>query len=190
VVTANHPFGFLDAAILAAVLCRVRPDFKIVANSLLSSVPELRAGFIFVNPNGGGASIRENRRPMRECLDWLERGSMLALFPSGDVARLNWRDGGIVDPPWNSCGGASHPSRRVPRVAALLQELQRPGVLVGYLETQKESDLARLIKPRRPYRQRWARPGTRKRQAASRRTWRNSPRPSPTWSATARACRS
>ena len=101
VVTANHPFGFLEAAILAAVLRRVRPDFKIVANSLLASVPELRAGFIFVNPYGGGASIRENRRPMRECLEWLGRGGMLALFPSGDVARLNWRDGGIVDPPWN-----------------------------------------------------------------------------------------
>ena len=101
VVTANHPFGFLEAAILAAVLRRVRLDFKIVANSLLASVPELRGGFIFVNPYGGGASIRENRRPMRECLEWLGRGGMLALFPSGDVARLNWRDGGIVDPPWN-----------------------------------------------------------------------------------------
>ena len=63
VVTANHPFGFLEAAILAAVLRRVRPDFKIMTNSLLASVPELRAGFIFVNPYGGGASIRENRRP-------------------------------------------------------------------------------------------------------------------------------
>ena len=100
-VTANHPFGFLEAAIMAAVLRRVRPDFKIVANSLLSGVPELRGGFIFVNPYGGGASIRENRRPMRECLEWLNRGGMLALFPSGDVARLNFRDGGIVDPPWN-----------------------------------------------------------------------------------------
>lgn len=101
VVTANHPFGFLEAAILAAVLRRVRPDFKMVANSLLASVPELRAGFIFVNPYGGGDSIRENRRPMRQCLEWLGRGGMLALFPAGDVARLNWRDGGIVDPPWN-----------------------------------------------------------------------------------------
>jgi len=101
VITANHPFGFLEAAILAAVLARVRPDFKIMANSLLASVPELRAGFIFVNPCGGGASVRENRRPMRQCLEWLAGGGMLALFPSGDVARLNWKDGGIVDPPWN-----------------------------------------------------------------------------------------
>src|SRR5579862_260943 len=101
VVTANHPFGFLEAAILAAVLRRVRPDFKIVANSLLAAVPELWPRFIFVNPYGGGASIRENHKPIRECMDWLGHGGMLALFPAGDVARLNWRDRGIVDPPWN-----------------------------------------------------------------------------------------
>src|SRR5579862_370355 len=101
VVTANHPFGFLEAVVLAAVLRRVRPDYKIVANSLLAGVPELRACFIFVNPYGGAASIRENRKPMRECLEWLSRGGMLAVFPAGDVARLNWKDRGIVDPPWN-----------------------------------------------------------------------------------------
>lgn len=99
VVTANHPFGFLEAAIMAAVIRRVRPDFKIIANSLLASVPELQPNFIFVNPYGSDASVRENRRPMRECLQWLKRGGVLALFPAGDVA--HWRDGGVVDPPWN-----------------------------------------------------------------------------------------
>src|SRR5581483_8300979 len=70
VVTANHPFGLLEAAILAAILPRVRTDFKIVANSLLASVPELRDQFVFVNPYGGAAASTENCRPMRECLDW------------------------------------------------------------------------------------------------------------------------
>ncbi len=102
VVTANHPFGFLEAAILAAVIRRVRPDFKIVANSLLASVPELREGFIFVNPYGGSDSIRQNRKPMRQALEWLDAGGMLVLFPAGDVARLTWKDRGIVDPPWNA----------------------------------------------------------------------------------------
>jgi len=101
VVTANHPFGFLEAALLAAVLRRVRPDFKIVANALLASVPELGEGFIFVNAYGGNGSVRENRKPMRECLEWLAKGGMLVLFPAGDVARLNWKDRGIVDPPWS-----------------------------------------------------------------------------------------
>ncbi len=101
IVTANHPFGFLEAAIMAAVIRRVRPDFKIIANSLLSAVPELQANFIFVNPYGGGASVRENGRPIRECLQLLKRGGVLALFPAGDVAHMQWKDGGVVDPQWN-----------------------------------------------------------------------------------------
>jgi putative hemolysin len=102
VVTANHPFGFLEAALMAAVLRRIRSDVKILANSLLASVPELGDGFIYVNPYGGSGSVRENRKPMRECLEWLGKGGMLVLFPAGDVARLNWKERGIVDPPWNA----------------------------------------------------------------------------------------
>ena len=128
VVTANHPFGFLEAAILAAVLRRVRPDFKIVANSLLASVPELRDGFIFVNPYGGTGSVRENRKPMRECLEWLADGGMLVLFPAGDVARLNWKDGGIVDPPWNAAVAHLIRMAGLSRVAGLFQGLERPGI--------------------------------------------------------------
>jgi putative hemolysin len=120
VVTANHPFGFLEAAIMAAVLRRVRPDCKIMANSLLASVPELRDGFIFVNPYGGGASIRENRKPMRECREWLAGGGLLAVFPSGDVARLDLKGGGIVDPPWN------------PSVAHLIRIAECPAVPIYF----------------------------------------------------------
>ncbi len=90
VVTANHPFGFLEAAILAAVLRRVRPDFKMMANSLLASVPELRAGFIFVNPYGGGASTR----PMRTSMLWPRLFSVCrgrsAVRSRGCSAPISW----------------------------------------------------------------------------------------------------
>ncbi|MFN7996284.1 MAG: GNAT family N-acyltransferase [Bryobacteraceae bacterium] len=102
IVTANHPFGFLEAAILAAILPRVRTDFKIVANSLLASVPELRDHFVFVNPYGGAEAVSGNCRPLRECLEWLRGGNSLIVFPAGDVARPDWNDQGIVDPPWSS----------------------------------------------------------------------------------------
>src|ERR1700730_6634052 len=39
VVVANHPFGMLDGAILAALLTRVRPDVKVMTNFLLRDVP-------------------------------------------------------------------------------------------------------------------------------------------------------
>src|SRR5690349_1080861 len=50
VVVANHPFGILDGVILTAILLRVRPDVKVLANFVLSAVPELQAHCIYVDP--------------------------------------------------------------------------------------------------------------------------------------------
>src|SRR5690242_19017104 len=40
VVVANHPFGILDGVIIVAILLRLRPDVKLLANFVLSAVPE------------------------------------------------------------------------------------------------------------------------------------------------------
>ncbi len=105
VVVANHPFGLPEGAILAAMLRRVRPDFRIMVNSLLSEIPAFQPGFVFVNPYGGKEAIRENYRPLRESLRWLDAGRMLVIFPSGAVARVNWKERAVKDPPWSPSVG-------------------------------------------------------------------------------------
>ena len=52
VAVANHPFGLLEGAILAHVLPRIRPDVRILANSMLAAVPELWEKCIFIDPFG------------------------------------------------------------------------------------------------------------------------------------------
>jgi putative hemolysin len=101
VLVANHPFGLLDGAVLAALLPRVRPDCRLLANSILAGVPELRDQCIFVNPFGQADSVGENAAALRECLTWLRRGGLLACFPAGEVAHLDFRNRSLVDPPWN-----------------------------------------------------------------------------------------
>ena len=99
---ANHPFGFLEGFILLSVLEKVRPDYKIVANSLLSSVELLRDHVIFVNPYPEQGATRENARALRSCLDWLEAGGLLVTFPAGAVAHLNWGgEHAVADPKWS-----------------------------------------------------------------------------------------
>jgi Acyltransferase len=92
VVVANHPFGVLDGAVLTVLLTRVRPDVKIVTNFLLGDVPELQRHCIFVDPFETDRSIKSNREPnrraLKECLRWLQRGGMLAVFPAGEVSHL------------------------------------------------------------------------------------------------------
>jgi len=105
VVTANHPFGLLDGAILAAILTGVRSDVRILTNHLLSAFPELHAMCIFVDPFGETGSVQANAGALREGLAWLRRGGVLAAFPAGEVAHLDFRDGTTVDPPWNCAIG-------------------------------------------------------------------------------------
>jgi putative hemolysin len=99
VVAANHPFGLIEGAILGALAARVRPDFKILANSFLAGVPALRDYVIAVNPSGGAA--RENWRALRAAIEWLKRGGMLITFPAGEVSSLRLPGWQIADPEWN-----------------------------------------------------------------------------------------
>ncbi len=100
-IVANHPFGMLEAAVLADVLSRARPDAKFMANSILAAIPQVRDRFIFVNPFGGRAATLENRIPLRRCIEWLRGGGALVVFPAGEVARLNISRRAAVDRPWN-----------------------------------------------------------------------------------------
>jgi putative hemolysin len=104
VVTANHPFGLLDGAVLGALLTRVRPDVKIVTNFMLAGIPELHEHCIFVDPFGERESAARNRRGVRQALAWLSAGGVLVMFPAGEVSHLRFSDPvrGITDPEWNS----------------------------------------------------------------------------------------
>ena len=100
-VVANHPFGLLDAAILANTLPELRPDIRILANSLLAGVAEFRQWCIFVNPFGAEHAVGENARALLEAAAWLRSGGALVVFPAGEVAHFDLRTGTLADPNWN-----------------------------------------------------------------------------------------
>jgi putative hemolysin len=99
VVVANHPFGLVEGAILGALLQRVRPDVKILANSLLASIQGLEDCIIPVNPFGGAA--KSNWRGLRQSIAWLAQGGLLVTFPAGEVAALRLPRMQISEPKWN-----------------------------------------------------------------------------------------
>jgi len=101
VVVANHPYGVLDGALLTILLTRVRPDVKVLANFLLSDVPELQQHCIFVDPFQTDRSIESNRQALREALTWIHGGGMLAMFPAGEVSHWQTPVAQIVDREWN-----------------------------------------------------------------------------------------
>jgi putative hemolysin len=101
VAVANHPFGLIEGAILGSLLAKVRPDVKVMANHLLAALPEARRYCVFVNPFGGQAAVRSNQSGLKDSISWLKRGGLLAVFPAGEVAHLNLKEGAVTDPEWN-----------------------------------------------------------------------------------------
>jgi putative hemolysin len=116
VVVANHPFGIVEGLILVAVLEHVRPDSKLVANAVLGGLGELSGSLILVNPFETPDARRENLAGLREALRWLSRGGLLAVFPAGEVASLNWKEHSITDPPWKTTAARLATRARCPVV--------------------------------------------------------------------------
>ena len=102
VAIANHPFGVLDGAALAVLLTRVRPDVRLLANSLLAGIPELHKYCIFVDPFQTQSSADKNLRPLKQAIDWLRQGGALAVFPAGEVSQINVRQAQVTDPEWST----------------------------------------------------------------------------------------
>jgi putative hemolysin len=100
IIVANHPFGLLDGMVLGAILAGRRQDFRILTNALIASIPQLREFTIPVDPFGGHDAVRTNRKPLRESVQFLRAGGLLAVFPAGEVASLRPGRFGITDPDW------------------------------------------------------------------------------------------
>ncbi|HVT91210.1 MAG TPA: GNAT family N-acyltransferase [Bryobacteraceae bacterium] len=101
VTVSNHPFGLLEGPVLGSLLSGIRPDCKFLCNSLLAAMPEIGRHCILVDPFGGPRAIAANLRGLRESIAWLKGGGMLAVFPAGEVAHVDWKHRAITDPPWN-----------------------------------------------------------------------------------------
>lgn len=99
-VTANHPTGILDGAVLLCGLLSRRSDVLIVANDLLCELPLLGSSIIpikkttFGDVNGLGALIQVRRA-------W-KKNQCVVVFPAGTVSHWQWSKLSVLDPPWTT----------------------------------------------------------------------------------------
>lgn len=101
VVVANHPFGGIEATILLRLLYSVRKDVRFMANFILGRIEETKDFCFYVDPFGGDGASRRNLQPLRDCIDWVQRGGVLCVFPSGTVSHLHLRQREVTDPVWS-----------------------------------------------------------------------------------------
>ncbi len=102
VVVANHPHGMVDGMIMADLLGRARPDYRILTRAFLTDIDEDAGKFLipvpFPHEEDAQAKMVEMRR---KAMAHLKDGGLVAIFPSGVVASANSLFGPMVEDDWN-----------------------------------------------------------------------------------------
>ena len=101
VVVSNHPFGGIEGVMLLSAIAKVRPDFKIMANFILSHIPNLSECFFAVNPFEKNPEWKSSVGGIKGAILHLEAGNGLGVFPAGEVSRYHGHDY-PEDLPWSN----------------------------------------------------------------------------------------
>ena len=88
-IVSNHPFGALEALIIADYLSEYRSDIRIMANVFLKRISPISDLLFGVNPFKDKTAIKNNQNVMREIYHWLQNENCLITFPAGNVSHLH-----------------------------------------------------------------------------------------------------
>ncbi|WP_443070191.1 lysophospholipid acyltransferase family protein [Sulfitobacter sp.] len=102
IVVANHPHGMVDGMIFADLIGRVRPDYRILTRSLLTSIDEVAGSYMIPVPFPHDPDAQRKGVEMRaKAMAHLKDGGVVALFPSGVVATSETWWGPAIEAEWN-----------------------------------------------------------------------------------------
>lgn len=101
-IVSNHPYGAIEALLIADAVGRIRRDLRFLANEGLKVLPELAPLIIGTDPL---AVTPRNLRSIRECDAHLAAGGVLAMFPAGRVSYRRPDGLGLADGAWNRVVG-------------------------------------------------------------------------------------
>lgn len=106
IFVANHPFGIVDGAILCHLVSRVRPDYFLLVNEVVSHEPLIGKHFLPVDFRTTREALMTNLATKKETTERLNRGEVLAIFPSGGVSTAKRVWGEVEEFPWRRFIGA------------------------------------------------------------------------------------
>ena len=101
VMVSNHPFGGIEGVMLLSAIAKVRPDFKLMANFILSHIPNLKECFFSVNPFEKNPEWKSSVGGIKGAMLHIAAGNGLGVFPAGEVSRYHGHDF-PEDLPWST----------------------------------------------------------------------------------------
>jgi putative hemolysin len=101
IVVSNHPFGGIEGVMLLSAVAKRRPDFKLMANFILSHIPNLKDCFFSVNPFEKNPEWKSSVGGIKGAVQHVAAGKGLGIFPAGEVSRYHGHDY-PEDLPWSN----------------------------------------------------------------------------------------
>ncbi len=106
VVVANHPYGVLDGLIITQLMKRVRPDFKVLTNSVLCKAPEAADDLLPIDFAETPEALALNLATRKKSREILKNGGCIVVFPAGGVSTIpTWKDKVAQDTSWQPFTG-------------------------------------------------------------------------------------
>ena len=103
VLVANHPHGMVDGMVLAELIGRRRPDYRILTRSLLNDIDAEADRYMIPVPFPNHPDAQREMIRMRQAaMAHLAEGGLVALFPSGSVATSETFFGPAVEADWSA----------------------------------------------------------------------------------------
>lgn len=102
ITVSNHPYGGLDGIMIIDMMRKVRPEYRVMANDILSRAVPLRPALITVNPTTTEkkAPTVANISGVKFFMQSLKAGNPVGVFPAGAVSDFHVRDMKIYDREW------------------------------------------------------------------------------------------
>lgn len=122
VITANHPHGLVDGMVMAELIGRVRPDYKILTRSLLTGVGEIDEFMIPVPFAHESEALHKSLLMRKRAMEHLKHGGLVALFPAGVVASSDRWFGPAIERPWSA-----FTAKMIQRSCATVVPIKFPG---------------------------------------------------------------
>ena len=117
VMVSNHPFGGIEGVMLLSAIAKVRPDFKLMANFILSYIPNLKECFFSVNPFTDNPEWKSSLGGIKGAMQHIAAGYGLGVFPAGEVSRYHGHDY-PEDLPWSPSIARIIKNAKVPVIPA------------------------------------------------------------------------
>lgn len=102
VLIANHPYGILDGLMMGMLLDLVRPDFRILANSVFRRAEALNRILLPISFDETKAAVALNLETRAKALKYLGDGGAIGVFPGGTVSTSAKPFSQPMDPSWRN----------------------------------------------------------------------------------------